>query len=146
MSAVTHVRHIASIVPLSLLAIIIGVAGCAGESSLKTYPVRGEIQLDGRQLPEAMVVFHPLDAELKDIPKPIAYTDPEGVFELADGAPAGKYAITVELRELKADGDVMVRDGPNLLPELYRDPQTSPLKFTVESGQNDLPIIDVKSK
>jgi hypothetical protein len=122
------------------------VAGCSSESGPKYFPVRGEVLLDGNPLADAMILFHPLNADASEIPKPLACSDTGGNFELKDGAPVGEYAITVELRELKQDGDEMIRDGKNLLPEHYRDPQKSGLKFVVEPGSNEVPAIELKTK
>jgi hypothetical protein len=127
------------------------MAGCSEESGPACFPVNGQVFYDNQPLAEAMIVFHPLDAESPDVPRPLAYTDNEGRFELTtlkprDGAPAGDYAITVELRELKADGDEMVRDGPNLLPDRYRDPQTSGLQFSVVKGMNEMAPLELENR
>ena len=136
---------------MAALLFLSAIEGCSGDSGPTCFPVRGEIRLEGKPLAEAMVVFHPLDPDAPEISKPLAYSDKDGEFELTtlkprDGAPAGEYAITVELRELIQDGDQMVRDGRNLLPERYRIPSESGLKFTVENEANEVPVIELKSK
>ena len=70
--------------------------------------------------------------------------DAQGRFELTtydarDGAPAGQYAITVELRQPQQRGEEMVRDGPNVLPPKYADASRSPLRYTVVEGRNEVP-------
>lgn len=130
-----------------MMAVVL-IAGC-GEPGPKFFPVRGEVRLDGKPLAEAMVVFHPKDSDIPETLKPLAYSDADGMFELTApqrGAPVGEYAITVELRELKADGDQMVRDGPNLLPAKYRDPTQSGFKFIVEAEENEVPPLELKSR
>lgn len=132
-------------------AVLAVIAGCSGETGPQCFPVRGEVRLDKQPLAEAMIVFHPLDSDEPEMQKPLAYSDHEGNFEVTtnqpqDGAPPGEYAITVELRELKQDGDVMIRDGRNLLPERYRDPAKSGLRFVVEAEPNEVPVIDLESK
>ena len=136
---------------ICLVAGCAGLAGCSNESLPKCHPVRGKVTLDGKPLAEAMIVFHPLEDDAPEISKPLAYSGQDGDFELTtlqprDGAPPGQYAITVELRELKADGDQMVRDGRNLLPAIYGDPKTSGFRFLVEGEPNEVPAIDLKSK
>src|SRR5690349_23328191 len=122
-------------VALLLLACLFFLSGCsAGDTGPKCYPVRGTVTFNKQSVPEGMVIFHPLDAAATHFPNPVGYTDQDGNFELttfspSDGAPVGKYAITVEFRELKPDGDEMIHDGPNLLPEKYANPKTSGLEF-----------------
>lgn len=133
-----------------LTAVLVGVVGCGGPVAPKCYPVRGRVEMHGRPVEEAMVVFHPIQSSQGPVAsRPQAYTDKEGCFELTllqprDGALPGEYAITIELRELKADGDQMVRDGKSLLPEMYRNPATSGFKFTVEPKENEVPVLEVK--
>ena len=74
---------------------LVVLAGCAGESGPKCYPVHGTVTVNNEPLVEGgMVVFHPLDAAEPAFPKPLGYTDSEGHFELTttrpkDGAPRG---------------------------------------------------------
>lgn len=135
---------------IAVIALQFSVSGCGARSGPTCFPVQGEVRLDGQPLAEAMVVFHPVDGDVSQIPRPLAYTGRDGMFELTtlqtnDGAPPGEYAITVELRELKQDGDQLVRDGKNLLPEDYRDPLKSGFKFTVEAEPNEVPVLHLKS-
>ena len=133
------------------VAVLFLVVGCTNHTGSKCYPVRGTIRYNGMPLAEAMILFHPLDHDAPEIARPLAFTDRNGNFALTsiqpnDGAPPGEYAMTVELRELKPDGDQMVRDGRNLLPEKYRDPKASGLHFIVEPEPNEVPVIDLKSE
>jgi hypothetical protein len=105
--------------------------------------VKGQVLYKGKPVAEAMVVFHPLKGAAPDGPKPFAHTDADGRFELTtkvarDGAPAGEYAVTVQLRELVKVGEEAVRDGRNLLPAPYSKPSWSPLRVTVKEGANEL--------
>jgi hypothetical protein len=108
--------------------------------------VQGKVVFQNQPLAEAMVVFHPLTAPAEKSPQPIGQTDAAGHFVLTtlktgDGAPAGEYSITVELREPRQIGEEIVRDGPNLLPALYASPKETPLRHKVIPGQNDVPEI-----
>jgi hypothetical protein len=65
--------------------------------------------------------------------------------EAGDGALPGEYAITVELRDLRAVGEETVRDGLNLLPPQYADPGSTPLRFTVAAApDNEVPPIQLE--
>lgn len=125
------------------------LAGCGGETTIPCAAVHGKVLQNGQPLSEAMVVFHPLDAAASSAPRPMAYTNPQGEFALTtvkqgDGAPVGKYAITIELREPRLVGEETVRDGRNLLPPKYASPQTSPLSFDVVAGSNEVPPIAIE--
>lgn len=126
------------------------IAGCGGSTSGPVcHPVQGTIFHEGKPLAEAMVFFHPREpAESAQIP--VGVTDQEGHFELTtirpgDGAPAGLYQITVELRDLQPNSDgEMERTGRNLLPRKYQDSSTSDLEFIVNDGENEVPRIELK--
>jgi len=133
---------------LVLLAI---AAGCGSPSEVVCAPVHGQVLMGGKPLAEAMVAFHPLGEHPAKAPRPVAYCDQEGRFTLTtlksgDGAPPGRYAITIELREAKLIGEEVVRDGRNLLPPQYGNPQRSPLKCEVVAGDNAVPPIHVEQR
>lgn len=128
---------------------LLWIAGCGSDAAGPVcHPVQGTVFYGGKPLAEGMVFFHPLDSA-ESTQRPIAVTDKNGRFELTtfqkgDGAPAGRYAITVELRELVDDGDdELVRKGRNLLPQKYQNPKTSGLQFTVGDGDNVVPRINL---
>src|SRR5678815_5998609 len=72
---------------------------------LKTHPVEGFVQFEGRPLPNAFVVLHPKGlADAKVLPAH-AKTDTSGKFKAStydanDGAIAGEYSVMVEYQEL----------------------------------------------
>ncbi|HXG12727.1 MAG TPA: metallophosphoesterase [Gemmataceae bacterium] len=111
-------------------------------------PVRGRVLLDGKPIADAHVVFH---EQKPGAVRPLrldAYTEADGTFVLTtydrhDGAPAGEYVVTLVWQ--KPDPTDPDKLGPNLLPERYAKPATSPLRFTVKEGTNDL-VIEVKSR
>lgn len=97
-----------------------------------------------------MVVFHPLEAQVTEAMKPVAYTDDGGRFRLTtdspgDGAPAGDYAITIVCREKTRTGVEKVK-GRNLLPSRYSKPETSGLRYRVQEGKNELPAFELTDK
>ena len=132
---------------LTLVALVAAV-GCSRSTGPACYPVRGQVLYQDRPLAEALVVFHPLDPAAADYPRPMAITDPQGHFELTtiqsrDGAPAGKYAITVEHRRARLIGEELVRDGRNVLPLRFSKADSSPLSYTVVAGPNEVPPLRI---
>jgi hypothetical protein len=119
--------------------------GCTPAGPL-CYPVRGQVSFEGKPVAEAMVVLHPLAGSVEGGQKPIATTDADGRFAMTtyrtgDGAPPGEYAITVELRATRMAGEELVRDGRNLLPARYAQPEKSGLRCSVLDGDVELPAI-----
>jgi hypothetical protein len=133
---------------LSLALAAILTASCGKDSSRKpTYPVTGKVVLPGGKAPEhATVVLHPVDESGPDVVKPSGKVEKDGTFSLTtyesrDGAPAGKYYVTVELWLASGKGD----EGPkNRLPARYARPETSGLTATVSPSPTDLQPIVLK--
>ena len=126
----------------------LGITCCLGctkaPERAAVFPVHGQVLYEGRPIASAMVVFHPLTGVVPADARPIGYTDESGHFRLAtfqpnDGAPAGKYVVTIERRvrpkELADDANLAV---PNLLPAKYATTAATPLKIEVTSGENQL--------
>ena len=125
--------------------------GCAGRDLPECFPVRGQVLHEGKPLAEALVAFHPQNQAAQAIPKPLAYCDEQGRFELMtfrarDGAPAGRYSITVELRAPRQVGEETVRDGENLLPPRFANPATSQLAYEVVPGENEVPPLAIDGR
>lgn len=139
-----------------LLLFALALAGCSGPSGPTCYPVRGQVLVDGKPVAEAQVVFHPLDAPAASaprttIPKPLGFTDSEGRFTLTtlrtnDGAPAGSYSITIELRSPRKVGEELVRDGANLLPARYGAAKTSGQTYQVLPRDNEVSPLRLQGK
>ena len=127
---------------------LIVIAGCRGLAGPDCHPVRGQVRWNGHPLAEAQIVFHPQFAAAEKFPQPIGQTDAQGnfvlsTFQASDGAPAGEYLITVELRDLRQVGEETVRDGRNLLPARFGKPQESGLRCTVVAGENAVPTLEI---
>lgn len=126
-----------------LLAVILSgitLGGCRSERTLTTHPVIGQVLFDDRPLAEAMVIFHPVEGDFRNL---IAITTVQGEFSLTtyranDGAPAGEYRVTVEFRDWVQEGDEQTRTGANLLPPRYASPADSGLRCTITAGENRL--------
>jgi hypothetical protein len=106
------------------------------------HPVKGTVFFEGSPVPNAGVTFHLLNPETKKFTHAAdALAEADGTFTLTtyaanDGAPAGEYAVTVvcPYPPLDAEG----KPAPNLLPERYSKPETTPLKATVKAGPNEV--------
>jgi hypothetical protein len=128
---------------LSLLASL--ALGC-GKSEVRppTYEVRGMVLYQDKPVNRAFIVLHPVDASVKNVPPPTAYTDRDGKFTLGtwradDGVPAGEYLVTIScIRKTRPDEDEE-EEEKNLLPERYLKPETSNLRITITVGTNELP-------
>lgn len=117
------------------------LVGCSGETREPVYFVHGQVLWEGQPLADALVVLHRLDEQGRNL---TARTDPTGRFVMTtyqpgDGAPLGLYAAAVEYREFVQEGDDQMRNGRNLLPARYANPETSGLRCAVEAGNNELP-------
>lgn len=116
------------------------------------HPVKGQVLLNGKPIPYAQVVFHPLGESSRDAPKPSATVDEHGHFALTtqnagDGAPAGDYAVTVEWwLSPAASKQPGAEDRPpvNHLPKHYARAETSPLRVHIEPGTNEVPPLHLK--
>jgi hypothetical protein len=124
-------------------------AGCgkADTNCLPVFPVKGQVQFEGRATPGALVVLHPARVD-SQTPRPRGKVDKDGAFALStysanDGAPTGDYTVTVEWQGLVGSGED-VRLGPSLLPPKYSNPRTSDLRARVVEGSNQLPPIQLR--
>lgn len=133
--------HSAWAVSWLLSCALMVVSGCFGPSEEPVYPARGLVLYDERPLAEALVVLHPQDHSGRSLS---ARTGADGRFVVSthktgDGAPAGHYSVSVELREAVQEGDELMRTGRHLLPERYANPRTSGLHCVVEPRENEFP-------
>ena len=129
------------------LAAALVMSGCSGK--LRTYPVSGELFIDGKPAEDAFVYLHPSGGLPDGAPRPFAQVDKDGRFTLStyvsnDGAPAGEYIVTFEWRErsglLKQNFD-----GPDRLKNIYYDPKKSNFHVTIEKGSIVLPRYDLQT-
>jgi hypothetical protein len=126
---------------LAILALAFLCLSCGGRKGL--VPVRGRVLFDGKPVPHALVVFHPLRAAGPETVRPRGKVAGDGTFQLTtfdphDGAPPGEYAVTVEWWLTQATrGSPEGSDLPpvNRLPARYSRAATSGLRATItDSG------------
>ncbi len=127
---------------------VIAWAGCGPkmvESEVKpTHPVRGKLLFEGQPTPNAIVKFYAVDGDTGDrIPRGRCQKD--GTFQIStygkdDGAPEGRYKVTVTWNKAGADGE-----STNDLPARYAKPETSNIpEIEIGPGNNELPVIHLR--
>jgi hypothetical protein len=127
----------------------LGITACgSGETRKQTFPVTGKIVLaDGKPAQHALVVLHSTTPEAGAEPlRPRGKVSSDGSFKLTtydgdDGAPAGKYTVSLELWLAGARAE----DPPvNKLPAKYSKPETSGIEVTINEGPTEVPTIQLK--
>lgn len=132
-----------------LLSCSVVLATSCGKKEPPVFEVRGQVLYEGKPVPHAFIVLHPLEESPVRAVRPSASTDKEGWFVLSsyhaeDGAPVGDYAVTVEWRKTTTiDGDASAL-SPNLLPAKYSKPATSGLRISVQPGNNEEHVLRLK--
>jgi hypothetical protein len=131
------------------------LAGCRGNSGKEpVYPVTGEVFFQGKPAVGAVVWLHPADApdaspqNAATDPRPCGVVQADGSFELStfgvkDGAPVGRYHVTVMWTKNNGGGDGNVE---SLLPLRHMDPKKSGLPvIEIQTGPNVLPRFELTS-
>lgn len=134
------------------IAASLGV-GCADDDGrLETYPVQGQVIINGQPAAGCTVAFVPNDPKLRGQIMPGGKADETGSFSLTtyetdDGAPAGEYGVTIrwpaqktwpgKAREMAIDPVEPI--GPDKLQGRLSSPQKSGLTVTVKEEENILP-------
>ena len=126
-------------------------SGCGdGKDQVKTYSAQGKVTFQGKPMPGAQIVFHPIDGEAKTkqlLPRGIVDEDGNynlGTYVVGDGAPAGRYKITL-IWPKPPSSEIMRPDQSNdQLQSRYARVKDSTIEFTIEEKENTLPPIDLK--
>ncbi len=133
---------------LLVVGLLLTVAACGRDDSNRRHPVRGQVLFRGRPAEGARVTFVPQDNQDPRASRPTAAVEKDGSFRLTtrasyDGAPAGRYAVTIIYRSpsKKIDDE---NAGPDLLAGKYSDPKTTPLKVAITDGDNNLEPFNLK--
>ncbi|HTN75740.1 MAG TPA: hypothetical protein VL096_10860 [Pirellulaceae bacterium] len=136
---------------LLLLAIpaVMLLSGC-GKSEPKreaVSPVTGKVSFNGQPPVGAQLVLHSVTPVAGRTLVPVALVNPDGTFKVTsydagDGAPPGDYVATITWLKVTDEGG----RGPNVLPKDYEKKETSPIKFKVVDGNNEIPAIEITGK
>jgi hypothetical protein len=138
--------------------LLAATTGCSKKSRLAVVPVRGAVTYKGQGVPNALVVFFPVDETADTLKKmrPFGYADDQGKFELKsyvtnDGAPPGKYRVSIVAGPTNsvANGGHDAKPSETTVPKTavavpaeivkkYGNVDTSGLEVTVENGENNL--------
>jgi 5-hydroxyisourate hydrolase-like protein (transthyretin family) len=124
---------------LTLLACLITSCGPKGAPRKETFPVTGEVVVDGQPAATVQVTLTDVKGIDTDMPTfSSAMTNDQGKFavstyDLGDGVPEGEYVVTFMWGELNLFS--MQYGGPDKLKDKYSDPAKSQFKITVEKGK-----------
>jgi len=143
---------------LFLCVLMLFVVGCGGEKKPEGMPALHKTTLtftqDGVPLADATITLNPMDAANNQWPAG-GTTDSKGVLKVKtmskfDGAPAGKFKITVSKTETEGTlTSVESSDAPgarpaagnvkmfNLIEKEYRFSNTTALELEVKPGKNE---------
>ncbi len=122
---------------LLILVVTLPGTSCSQKGDRKpVFPVQGKVFFEGKPLPDALVILHPINDPDPDMVKPRAHAGPDGSFKVytyvaGDGAPEGNYSVTVFWKNKRAKEKVS-------LPSRYQDPATSDLRIEVRPEINEL--------
>jgi hypothetical protein len=157
----------------SRLAVIVPIAtaltlvSCGRTDGPALYPVQGKVMYKGQPAVGATVILRRLDPEPNTTPPvPAGQVDDQGSFsvsvdQMGEGVPAGKYAALI-LWRTKVEGGEPPKPAPKpkkgrryvppvvtseLIPDRlagrYMDPERSPFRVEVKTGDNNLEPFDV---
>jgi len=127
----------------------LAIVGCSSElpeNERAVFPASGVVTYQGKSIPDATVVLHPVAPPTDDKPffAPRAVVDKDGTFQFTtyrtgDGAPPGDYRATVSwvgpLDGIDEDDEDRL---PERLPRKYTNPRTSGISVTIVAGTNEL--------
>lgn len=131
----------------TLSFLLLGSVGCISSSKPweVVHPASGTIEFKGKPVENAEITFFPTDSSVPDSVRPKGKSTADGKFVLgtysqSDGAPAGKYKVTVIRNEVSISKDTIVAK-PNDLPVKYSALNTTDLVIEIAAGTNEIPTI-----
>ena len=139
-------------------ALVITSSGCWGKDRLDVSPVRGQVVYNGVGVPQAIVIFFPIEPadETAQKMRPFAYADGAGQFAIktyidGDGAPPGKYRVSIiapagppprSTKDRPADAQISASGStvrvPPAIVRKYANVDTAGIEVNIEDGENNL--------
>lgn len=113
-----------------------------------THPANGTVELKGKPIENVELTLFPVDATVPESVRPRAKSTTGGKFvlgtySLSDGAPVGKYKVTLVRNDVSVSKDTIVAK-PNDLPPKYSSVNTTDIVVEIAEGNNELPAIVLK--
>lgn len=135
----------------TIACLLLSACGKEQVARKETFPVKGEVYVDGQPADGLAVTCHNVAGLDKEQPtSSSAFTDSQGKFEIstyesADGVPEGEYVLTFMWGKWNTIS--MTYGGPDKLNGRYDDPKTSEFKVSVQKGKpTDLGRIELTTK
>ena len=147
------------------VAVVLVSSGGCGKDRLDVSPVRGKVVYNGQSVPNAIVIFFPIEPVNEKAKKmrPFAYANMDGQFEIktyidGDGAAPGKYRVSIIApastgapksgKDRPADEPIaaagpVVRVPPAIIKK-YANVDTSGIEVDVQEGENNLEPFELK--
>ena len=143
------------LVGLILLTLVVGCVDRPGPDMKPVVPVHGRVLVKDQPAVGAVVMFHPLPLEVGrfDTIRSRGTADADGRFQLTtyntnDGAPEGKYAVTVYWpgkRTSRPDPNDENSDlPPDQLGLRYNDPAKTSLNVIVQGPATQLKTMELQ--
>jgi len=129
---------------LVAVATLFVIVPACGPKRMTTYPVRGEVYVDGQPAAELQVYFHPIEGEAAGGRVLYGMTNDQGVYTIntyvaGDGVPAGEYIVTFEWNEKGKGLQQANYTGPDRLKHAYSDEKKSKYRVKVEKQSTKIP-------
>ena len=127
---------------LTGLCLCLALAAGCGESGPPTGTVSGRLTIGGAAPPEPVLINF-INSTIGQGSS--ATTNPDGTYALAQPLHVGEYTVYFE-RIVEASGPVSTaQEQLSVVPKAYRTEQSSPLKKTVNEGDNTIDLEVPKS-
>lgn len=129
---------------IAVVVTTLGMTSCSRNKPIEVYPVRGKVLYQDKPATGAQVVLHALGtANREGRPLPQAIVNSDGTFRLStyvqhDGAPPGKYAVTILWPSDAVKEEDGTPIGPDRLNGRYSNPMRTPLQVEIHAKPNEL--------
>lgn len=135
-------RHPWRLLAFAPILLILGGCGKRDDGRLKSYPVRGQVTVDGKPVKGIYVFLHPAAQPVTHGIFPNAISNEQGeywisTYDAEDGAPLGDYSVTAKWPI--GEGLMVHSESLDRLKGRYADPVKSTTKITVREATRAKP-------